>query len=74
MLRELLKFLFTSYRVGAPGFLCSSEMKAAGYKPNNGLEDQRIALRWIKRNIAGFGGDPERVTFLGESAGAGKLT
>jgi len=54
------------------GFLYSPEMEAAGYKPNNGLDDQRLALRWVKRNIAGFGGDPEKVTFIGENAGAGK--
>ena len=46
-------------------------MRDAGYKTNNGLDDQKLALRWIKHHIAGFGGDPERVTFLGESAGAG---
>lgn len=49
-------------------------MKEAGYKPNNGLDDQRLALRWVKHHIAGFGGDPERVTFIGESAGGGMLT
>ena len=47
-------------------------MKDAGYKPNNGLDDQRLALRWIQQYITGFGGDPRRVTFLGESAGASK--
>ncbi|KAH7116555.1 Alpha/Beta hydrolase protein [Dactylonectria estremocensis] len=59
-----------NYRVGAPGFLYSSTMKDAGYRTNNGLDDQRLALRWINHHIAGFGGDPARVTFLGESAGA----
>ena len=63
-----------SYRVGLPGFLHSPVMKNAGYKPNNGLDDQRLALRWIQQYIAGFGGDPKRVTFLGESAGASKAS
>ncbi|KAH6698495.1 Alpha/Beta hydrolase protein [Leptodontidium sp. MPI-SDFR-AT-0119] len=59
-----------NYRVGSAGFLTSPEMEAAGYKPNNGLKDQRLALRWIQEYIEGFGGDPKRVTFFGESAGA----
>lgn len=63
-----------SYRTGAAGFLYSSVMQKHGYKANNGLGDQRVALRWIKRNIAGFGGDPNRITFAGESAGAGSTS
>ncbi|KAL2783217.1 Alpha/Beta hydrolase protein [Aspergillus keveii] len=58
-----------NYRLGVPGFLYSSAMGAAGYKPNNGVDDQRLAMRWVKRHIAGFGGDPDRITFMGESAG-----
>lgn len=61
-----------SYRVGVPGFLTSEVLRDAGYRPNNGLDDQKVGLRWIKNNIAGFGGDPSRITFLGESAGACK--
>ncbi|KAJ9151287.1 Sterol esterase [Pleurostoma richardsiae] len=59
-----------NYRLGAPGFLYSGAMKQAGYKPNNGLDDQRLALLWIKHHISGFGGDPDSVTLVGESAGA----
>jgi carboxylesterase type B len=47
-------------------------MAAAGYRANNGLHDQRLGLKWIRKHIAGFNGDPERVTFMGESSGAGK--
>ncbi|SPO07784.1 related to carboxylesterase [Cephalotrichum gorgonifer] len=59
-----------NYRVGAPGFLTSPELRAAGCQTNNGLRDQRAALRWIQEYIAGFGGDPNQVTVMGESAGA----
>ena len=47
-------------------------MREAGYKSNNGIDDQKVALRWIRHHISGFGGNPNRVTFMGESAGGGK--
>ncbi|PLB35005.1 Alpha/Beta hydrolase protein [Aspergillus candidus] len=68
-LKKPMIVVAVNYRLGVPGFLHSLAMKAAGYKPNNGLDDQRLAFRWVKRHISGFGGDPNRVTFIGESAG-----
>lgn len=59
-----------SYRVGAPGFMHSAEMKEAGYLPNNGLRDQRTALLWLQKYISGLGGNPDDITLMGESAGA----
>ncbi|KAK2053039.1 carboxylesterase [Colletotrichum caudatum] len=63
-----------SYRVGAPGFLTSEELRREGYRSNHGHHDQRTALKWIKEYIAGFGGDPRQVTVAGQSAGGGSAT
>ncbi|HEY2480623.1 MAG TPA: carboxylesterase family protein [Caulobacteraceae bacterium] len=61
-----------AYRLGAFGLLASPELSAEerGASGNWGLMDQVAALKWVKRNIAAFGGDPHRVTVFGESAGA----
>ncbi|KPI39656.1 Para-nitrobenzyl esterase [Cyphellophora attinorum] len=59
-----------NYRLGVFGFLASQELLDAGIDANRGLKDQLVALEWIHKNIAGFGGDPENVTVAGESAGA----
>lgn len=58
-----------SYRLGVAGFLTSEELRAAGYKGNNYLRDQRAGVEWVKRHISGFGGDPDNITLVGESAG-----
>lgn len=57
-----------NYRLSAWGFLSSSEVAGSG-NTNLGLRDQRLALQWIRENIQAFGGDPDKVTIWGESAG-----
>lgn len=61
-----------NYRLGALGWLYLDELggREHGARPNPGLEDQIAALRWVRDNIAAFGGDPGRVTLFGYSAGA----
>ena len=59
------------YRLGIFGFLSDRKLTAEqGASGNYGLMDQLAALRWVKRNIARFGGDPANVTIAGESAGS----
>lgn len=61
-----------NYRLGVFGFVAHPSFKTdhdGGY----GLEDQREAFRWVKRNIAAFGGDPDNVTIAGESAGGASV-
>ncbi|TFV58294.1 carboxylesterase family protein [Mycobacterium sp. PS03-16] len=58
-----------NYRLGTMGFLAHPALGAGGDVGNYGLADQQAALRWVRDNIADFGGDPARVTIAGESAG-----
>ena len=62
-----------NYRLGILGFLAHPALSAEsphGVSGNYGMLDQIAALKWVKRNIAAFGGDPDRITIMGQSAGA----
>lgn len=66
-------FVSINYRVGVFGFLAHPELtKESGYgaSGNYALLDMIAALKWVKENIAAFGGDPNQVTIAGQSAGA----
>jgi para-nitrobenzyl esterase len=64
-----------NYRLGPFGFFAHRGQKEDPENPrgNYGLMDQIFALQWVKRNIESFGGDPNRVTIFGESAGGGSV-
>lgn len=68
LLRKDVVVVTVNYRLGAFGFL-SVDDPAAAAPGNAGLKDQVMALRWIREHIGRFGGDAERVTIFGESAG-----
>lgn len=65
-------FVSLNYRLGAFGWLSGPSLQSEG-TANAGLYDQRLALQWVQDNIHTFGGDPNRVTVIGESAGAASI-
>ena len=70
--RHEIVLVTINYRLGPFGFLkldevSNGEIESTG---NEGLMDQKLAIEWVKDNIAEFGGDPENITIFGESAGA----
>lgn len=65
-----------NYRLGALGFMAHPALSAEasyGGSGNYGTMDQQFALQWVQHNIAAFGGNPERVTIFGESAGGNSM-
>ncbi|PVW06000.1 carboxylesterase [Microbacterium sp. Gd 4-13] len=64
-----------NYRLGAFGFLdLAALVPDGGFDRNLALKDVLLALAWVRENISAFGGDPDRVTIFGESAGGGLVT
>ena len=64
-----------AYRLGCFGFMAHPEItgEAPDAPSNFGLLDQKAGLAWVKRNIAAFGGDPDRITIAGQSAGGASV-
>ena len=64
-----------NYRVGAFGFMAHPELTASqpDAPTNFGLLDQQAGVRWVQRNIAAFGGDPDKISIGGQSAGGGSV-
>lgn len=68
--REDIVSVEINYRLSTLGFLA---IPGTPIKGNFGIGDQVTALQWVKKNIAKFGGDPNKITIMGESAGAGSV-
>ncbi|XP_018566160.1 venom carboxylesterase-6-like [Anoplophora glabripennis] len=63
-------FVSINYRLGILGFLSTEDYVIPG---NNGMKDQVLAIKWVKDNIASFGGNPHSVTIVGGSAGGASV-
>ncbi|XP_070506243.1 juvenile hormone esterase-like [Chironomus tepperi] len=63
-------FVTMSYRLGPLGFLSTGDDNMSG---NFGLKDQAMAMKWVKENIGRFGGDPNNISLMGQSAGASSV-
>lgn len=69
-LDEDLVVVFIQYRLGIFGFMSTGDLACPG---NLGLKDQNLALQWVQRNVRYFGGDPDNVSIMGQSAGAASV-
>ena len=67
LLTEDVVYVAMNYRLHALGFTSFGNDVVSG---NMGLKDQQLAIQWVRANIHHFGGDPNRITIAGESAGA----
>ncbi|KAK5644048.1 hypothetical protein RI129_007893 [Pyrocoelia pectoralis] len=70
LMEKPIVYINLQYRLNVFGFLSTMDESASG---NFGLKDQLFALKWIQRNVVNFGGDPNRVTISGASAGAASV-
>lgn len=71
LLEKDVVFVEIQYRLGPLGFMCLPDDDAAG---NMAMLDQVLALKWVNKHIAAFGGNPDQVTIMGESAGSASVT
>jgi len=71
LLEQNVVLVTFNYRLGPLGFLSTTDKAAGG---NQGVLDQIMVLKWVKENIAKFGGDPNKVTIFGEDSGAASVT
>ncbi|BFZ56067.1 hypothetical protein PYCC9005_003109 [Savitreella phatthalungensis] len=71
--RDPVIFIAANYRLGAFGWMAGSSFASQGGTPNLGLYDQRAILDWVQQYISKFGGDPQKVTVAGQSAGAASI-
>merc|ERR1711923_443345 len=67
LLTEDVVYVSINYRLSALGFISFGNNIVSG---NMGLKDQHLAIQWVRANIHNFGGDPNKITIFGESAGA----
>jgi para-nitrobenzyl esterase len=71
--RDGVVFVSINYRLNRFGFFAHPSLADDNFGGNFGFMDQIAALKWVRDNINAFGGDPERVTIFGESAGGGAM-